>query len=376
MAVSTSTAPIGSASITTTPSIAMQPKTRLVAAKASLAPGQWAADIADMKMLTDLTGWAAGFTCPGCQTPLDITTDGGESWHRMPSPVGAAGTDAVFALSVGRGPQLWLWSRAYTNSLGSRLFRSLDGGRSWSEVVGLGGIFALAVEPSGVWAIEESCPLTGTVTNCTERLVTTEDGGATWQAPSAQPSVPVGADSVELVRIDDRHAWVLGSRFAAGFVLAATDDGGSSWMTDSTPPQSCAGVPFDLAAADVTHLWLGCGGNGATIQERREVATSDDGGQTWTVTQDAIVSGHLADLTAATPTTGFIGQCRGPLLESRDHGRTWAAAAPNAPLDGCVNPVEFLDPMHGWAGGQSATGAWGIWRTSDGGVTWAYATLI
>lgn len=262
------------------------------------------------------------------------------------------------------------------NSLGSVLFRSLDGGRTWWEVLGLGGIDALAVEPDGVWVIAESCPLTGAVAQCTERLMITSDGGTTWEAPPAQPSLPSGADGVALERIDTNHAWVLSSHFAGGFVMAATQDGGTTWITDPSPPQLCAGVPFGLAAADAMNLWLGCGGNGATIMERREVAVSDDGGRTWTVTQDAMVSGHFANIALATPSTGFIGQCRGPLLQSHDQGHTWTDTTPNAPLDGCVKLVELLDPTHGWVAGQTASDTWIVWRTTDGGATWVYAALI
>jgi photosystem II stability/assembly factor-like uncharacterized protein len=365
---STSTAVIGSVAVVT------QPKTRLVPAPAGLAPGKWAADVADLKKLTDAEGWAVGFGCPGCQVPLDVTTDGGASWQRVPSPVRAAAADAVFGLSVGPGPQLWLWSRWNMNSLPSALFRSLDGGRTWSQVVGLGGIDALAVESDGVWAIEESCPLAGNLADCTERLVITSDGGSTWAAPPAQPALPPGAAGVTLVRMDNEHAWVLSSQVPGGFALASTGDGGTTWTTDPPPPQLCAGIPFALAAADTVHLWLGCGGNGATIMERREVAVSDDSGRGWTVTQDAVVTGHFADIAVATPSTGFIGQCRGPLLQSHDHGHTWTTATPDAPLGGCVIPTQFLDPTHGWVAGQTADGMWIIWRTTDGGATWSYAT--
>jgi photosystem II stability/assembly factor-like uncharacterized protein len=255
------------------------------------------------------------------------------------------------------------------------MFRSVDGGRIWTQIVGLAGIDDISIEPSGVWAIERTCPTIGRFADCQSRLVVTTDGGSTWQAPVSQPQVPRSADGVQLVRIDDRHAWVLSSRFAGEFVLAATQDGGATWTTETPPPHDCAGIPFGVAAANASQLWVGCGGNGATIMEERETAVSDNGGRTWTATQAAVVVGHFADIAVASTTTAYIGQCRGPLLKSSDQGRTWTAATPDAPLDGCVEPVEFLNPSDGWAAGQTATGAWIIWRTTDGGQTWTYTTF-
>ena len=55
-----------------------------------------------------------------------------------------------------------------------------------------------------------------------------------------------------------------------------------------------------MASADANHLWFACAGNGATIMERREVAHSDDGGRTWMVTLNEVVTGHLSDLAPKT----------------------------------------------------------------------------
>jgi photosystem II stability/assembly factor-like uncharacterized protein len=350
------------------------PHAHVVAVPSRPAPGRWAESTAGLQMLGADRGWAVGLACPGCQVPVDATGDGGRTWRRIASPVGAAAADAVFALSVGPGPQLWLWSRAHHNGLGSTVFRSLDGGASWSEIRGLGGILALAVSPSRVWAVEETCAPAG----CADRVIVSADAGARWTTPAHQPRLVPDPDATQLVLRDDRVAWLLSATMTDGFALASTTDGGRTWASAGVPPKRCAGFPAVLAAADRSHLWFACAGNGATAQEQREVATSADGGRSWTVVQGSVVDGHLADLAAVSPTTAFIGQCRGSILRSVDGGRTWAEAIPRgegAPLDGCVSPVDFVDPSHGWAAGQDPAGAWIVWRTSDGGRTWAAAPL-
>ncbi len=357
---------------TAPPPATTTPHTRLVPAASRPAPGPWDGSTAALQMLTDRTGWAVGFACPGCQVPIDATADGGITWRRIPSPIEAAAADAVFSLAAGAGQELWLWSRAHANSLGSALFHSADGGTSWYRVEGLAGIAALAVGPSATWAVEQSCPLAGAPADCTERLVTTRDGGATWAAPAAQPRTAPGADGVQLV-LDGGRAWVLSATFTTGFTLAATADDGATWSLLAAPPHDCAGVPAVLAVAGPRRLWFACGGNGATVEERREVARSADGGLTWRVEYDAIATGHLSDLAAVSATTAFIGQCRGSILRSDDGGRTWAEAIPRAqgaPLDGCVSPVVFVGARDGWAAGETSRGGWIVWRTTDGGATW------
>ena len=205
------------------------------------------------------------------------------------------------------------------------------------------------------------------------------DNGASWFVSQSQPVIPPGS-IVELVRADSDTAWVLATDDNTRSTnLAGTTDGGETWQSMFPPTTGCVSREPKLSFFDRRHIWFVCAGGPATIQERRVVSRSDDGGVTWRTTSAAVESGHFSSLAVADRDVAFIGQCRNTAVVSRDGGATWApTVADNAtavPFDGCLSPVLFLDSNHGWAGGQNANQKPLVWRTDDGGVSWTAVEL-
>ena len=136
----------------------------------------------------------------------------------------------------------------------------------------------------------------------------------------------------------------------------------------------CTDFLAQIAAADARHLWLACSGRGrdghGTAASSPAPTTAATAGASCST---RIVSGHLAQMWAISPSKAYIGQCRGPVIVTTDGGATWVAAG-DFQIDGdrCVTPVVFTDEQHGYAGDTDTTrtGATRIWRTADAGRTW------
>jgi photosystem II stability/assembly factor-like uncharacterized protein len=363
------------------PGAALSTKLTPVPALPASAPAE--SNLSGLAFLNTKVGYASSYGCPGCQAPLDATTDGGLSWHRIASPTGAAGADSAFQIRVGPG-QLWMYGPKSDNGLGNVVYRSLDGGRTWDQLEGICRLLDMAIEPGSIWALVQDCDATS-ATACQTALVVSTDEGVTWAVAAHQPEVASPAQGgvtpvvLQLLRLDTSHAWVLSlSEIGQPFVLSRTTDGGQAWTAFPGPPRTCAGEPASLAAYDSNRLWLACGGNPATDMEYREVATSIDGGATWSVDLQAIVSGQMQSLTVAGPNSAFLAECRNTVEGSFDGGRHWQEVIPfeeGDPGDSCNGPILFMNPLDGWAGGQRVSGASIVWRTNDGGHDWTPVSL-
>src|SRR5204863_9905430 len=113
----------------------------------------------------------------------------------------------------------------------SRLYRSGDGGRSWSVVSHLAGVSALGfLTPQIGFALAGS---PGTPAS----LMTTRDGGNSWQA--AGPELP-GVRAISLATLGPRDAWLAESDCALRTppcrgLLLHTGDAGESWQQIRLP---------------------------------------------------------------------------------------------------------------------------------------------
>jgi hypothetical protein len=101
-----------------------------------------------------VTGALAGGGAMPPTAHFEITDDDGASWTESPlAGVRFGSTPLVYALGIDRSnPDLVLMSSAGANPpSGDRLYRSIDGGMTWAEVLATPGtLLDLAVAPSGV----------------------------------------------------------------------------------------------------------------------------------------------------------------------------------------------------------------------------------
>jgi len=214
------------------------------------------------------------------------------------------------------------------------------------------------------------------------RIYKTGDAGSTWTL-SHQNRDPAGfLDAIAFWDAD--HGLALGDPVGGRFVILATDDGGRTWE-----PAPAAGMPEALRgegafAASGTCLvvqggrqaWFATGG-GATAR----VFRSSDRGRTWAVADTPIRAGNPSSgvfaLAFRDPDHGVAvgGDHKRPdepgdhIATTDDGGRTWTPAARSS-RSGFRSAVAFV-PGHGPAAATLLAVGPSGWDTStDGGRTW------
>jgi photosystem II stability/assembly factor-like uncharacterized protein len=179
------------------------------------------------------------------------------------------------------------------------------------------------------WAVTES------------QIVRTNDGGSTWYNVTP-PDVTETGYTVETFILDNTHAWVQKpdfNNFPNNGLLYRTTDGGLTWTISSTPFSG-----GDLNFTDVNNGWMladlgvGAGSNAVAVFQ------TTDGGATWTQT--------------------YTNDPNNP------------EAGDSLPLGGIKSDLVPLDMQTAWVSGVIySPGTVYLYRTNDGGHTWAPVTL-
>jgi photosystem II stability/assembly factor-like uncharacterized protein len=318
---------------------------------ASVALAQWApqasptsAELRGLSVVSPRVVWASG-----TRGTVVHTADGGKHWMVDTVPgAGALDLRAIHAISA---------RVAHAISIGdsSRIYRTIDGGRSWSLrwSATRKGTFLDAIR---FWdarhGIAMSDPVDGKFL-----LVTTDDGGDTWrEMPSQQlpPALPneggFAASGSCLEVLGHSDVW-----FASGGASVArvyhSADRGRTWKVFDAPIRAgaaSAGI-FSVAFRDARHGVIAGGDYQAPTQRGRNLAVTSDGGATWTLADSAgspagyrsavsIVPGTIGRQLVAVGLTGTD--------VSLDAGATWSSADTTG-----YNSVAFVARGAGWAVG-------------------------
>jgi photosystem II stability/assembly factor-like uncharacterized protein len=232
---------------------------------------------------------------------------------------------------------------------GARLFRTLDGGRSWTLVATAAHpLFGLRiVDATRAFAVGED----GVV-------LRSDDGGATWAAkdlgvPTVDYYSIACSDAQRCVLTAAPHEDARYYNEIERRLLVRTTDGGDTAGTLVTP----AGDPI-LAVAFASPTRVVGVGDIATV-------ISDDGGASF-----RSVGEHLSDGFETLRLGGVAGSAyaidgHGSIAKTTDRGRTWSAVG-SIPTRYAYQPdVAFPTATDGYAllNGK-------LFRTGDGGTTW------
>ena len=277
------------------------------------------------------------------------TLDGGATWQtgRVPGAdslqfrdVHAASADSAWLMSAGTGPL-------------SRIFRTIDGGRSWRELHVAREAEAF-YDCMDFWDSRSGLVFSDAVAGRLLILATTD--GDTWaplpgeRLPAALPGEgSFAASGGCLVTLGDRHAWVGMGNTTESRVLM-TRDRGRTWRAVQTPVVAGEANGLTTVAFRDTLHGVALGGRiGAPDEFADAVATTRDGGQTWTLGGRPPFPGALYGGTyvpGAGPTIVAVGP--NGMTWSRDDGGTWA------PLDTLAYwSIGFAAPGAGWAVGPN-----------------------
>jgi photosystem II stability/assembly factor-like uncharacterized protein len=259
-------------------------------------------------------------------------------------------------------------STVYAGTSGNGVFRSVDGGATWTvahDGMGRTTVTALAVDPRDAGHVFASTP--------DGRIFESEDGAAGWRpVVSTGVWVPSGK-LVHALILDDAEApmlWV-----AAGATVYRSADLGRTWSaTVPGTPTSEWDAVFELALNPRRpgEVWAGTSWG---------LFSSMDSGSTWTEHRyngHALASPVAIAIDPTDPDTVYASTgcnwCGASafsvyyLMRSTDDGLSWAplyfpGIATGQPVTLAIDPGE---PQHLVAAGQQ-----GVATSLDGGATWA-----
>lgn len=276
----------------------------------------------------------------------------------------------------------------YGNGAG-KLFRTLDGGDTWTKVWEQPGTFirCLAFFDESVGVIGNIGP--GYFPGVTDPvpLYRTEDGGVTWTPITTIEGPPVvGLCALEIVSVPfvnaghlDHRPRIIGvGRVGGPTAYIWSDDLGKTWKQGTLP--DIAAMAFDVHFIDERRGFIASSTSADVAVSSALILATDDAGATW---HEVYRSTRPFELTwkfsFPTASTGYCTiQSYNPdptasqrfIAKTTDAGKTWA----EIPLvdDHRVRQfgVAFLDANTGWVGATPHGFA-----TTDGGTTWTRATF-
>jgi hypothetical protein len=353
------------------------------------------------------------------------STDGGASWHAtaaldLPPAVPGAPGAYVLSLAVSPASPRLVWAGTGTGGL----FSSTDGGAHWTAAgtAPARSVPALAVAPSAARSLYAGVLATELDPG---GIFASADGGASWTRRNQGLS---GLESRSLA-VSPGTPEVLWAALD-GEGLYRSVNGGSRWTRvplpdpalDSDIPlldvEVAPSVPSTLYSLALNRLWRTTGSgassteifaypNGPDLQFLRvdptdplhlwgsapgeiddSIVQSTDGGATWNPLAAPVPGCGSLDLQVApsSPSTLYLAGaspvgpfCREPLsavLRSTDGGATWTEA--DGGLNGGTITRLAIDPHDpdllyaGTGGGEDpASQGNGVWKSTDGGVSWS-----
>jgi photosystem II stability/assembly factor-like uncharacterized protein len=230
--------------------------------------------------------WAAG-----AGGTYVVTTNGGETWKSAVVPgaeslqfrdVHAVSDKVAYLSSVGN------------NTTDFRIYKTIDGGATWT-IQFTNQTANAFYDCFAFWTPRRGIAHSDSVNGVFPDLRTTD--GTTWDSIAAHmPAALSGeasfaASGTCVATEGERNAWIAtgGSTIAR---ILATRDGGDTWNAYDTPlvsSPSAGGV--SVAFRDSRHGVLG--GGDLNSNASADMANSDDGGRTWTLTTKPPVDGTI-----------------------------------------------------------------------------------
>ena len=254
------------------------------------------------------------------------TTNGGTTWNSTTVST-KSGISSMFALN----PQ-YIWIGHFKDG---SIWKSTDGGTTWGQTLTGAGQYLTDIyfkdTTSGVAVSELG-------------LYATTDGGKTWGVKTV-----AGSNSGKFSFIDANNGWLRGSS------LSKTTNGGTTWTAVGNPPSGAAGHQFISSTVG----WIV--GNGGLV------ATTSDGGVTWTKKNSSQTTNSCTDVQFFNADTGWV-ITNTEFLKTTNGGTVWNKL--KTFLGFSAYEFRFVDSQNGWVVGNSQGGLNSAWKTNNGGLSW------
>ena len=220
-----------------------------------------------------------------------------------------------------------------------KVVSTVDGGLTWQELV----TFPTVQQNGHIFKVEMLDENSAIAIGLNEgnKAYITRDGGASWQEHIFQST----AIHREIAFRDEIIVLYFPNN------LAISQDGGNTWIEKTIPSE------IDLDGLQILES-----GRLVSTSANRLFNYSDDMGTTWSSVQlNESIPGPTFEIQFISESVGFIG-ANGSILKTIDGGQTWTET--QLPTVSLITDIEFEDDLNGWAVGGH------IWRTSDAGESW------
>src|SRR5512138_653466 len=334
------------------------------------APQVTAPGLTAIHMIDANNGWGVS------ETTVLRTLDGGQTWYDLgPKDAGQLGYAATSAfLDSQHG---WVLVADPSDMLKGTLFRTVDGGTSWDRIaVPFGGGGLDFLDAKSGWMMASLGAGAGSMGVAIYRTL---DGGSTWtQAYTNDPNQPGAGDSLPLGGLKNglsaanmSTAWVGGVTYTPGVVYVyRSTDAGVTWQQvnvrapDGYDQADLSALAPIFVSSNMAYLPVTVSSqNGVMLA----IYVSKDGGNTWAVTPTMIPQGGPPDFVSAKDGFSWNGAS---FYVTHDGAQTWTAITPDVHFGGDFAGMDFVSPTTGWVITSDASGAHGLFKTTDGGATW------
>ena len=320
-----------------------------------------------------VAGCASGVPAPG---PASIAEAPGAAWVTSPSEAYKGKRDDIHFADSRTG--------FYGTGAGD-LFRSDDGGASWTKSWSKPGTFIRAIG-----FVDAANGFLGNVgdayPNVTDKvpLYRTRDGGRTWTPVDLGGAVVEGICAIDVLRTRSIHQGELRERaviHAAGRVsgpakLLRSTDGGETWTYIDLSAQ--AGMILDVKFVDANTGFVFAGTSGNVQESEALILKTGDGGKRWRAVYRSgrkLENSWKASFVDAR--TGFAtvqtydpARAQQVIVKTVDGGETWRELPLTSNAKARQFGIGFASERIGWVG----TAAGGF-ETRDGGASWAPVPL-
>jgi photosystem II stability/assembly factor-like uncharacterized protein len=274
-----------------------------------------------------------------------VTTDSGITWHATQVPgaetldfrgIRAIDARTIFLMSAGSGDK-------------SRIYRTRDAGAHWTLLFtnpAPQGFF----DAIAFWDAQHGI-VVGDALDGRAEVLTTDDGGDTWQHRSPPAALPnegsFAASNTCLTLFGGRDAWFATGGSGAARVFHSRNRG-RSWTVATTPIRHdgpSAGI-FSLAFRDARYGIAVGGDYSKDSQDRQNIALTSDGGRSWSTPSNAGPKGFRSAVAWLPRRKLWIVTGTSGSDVSSNNGNTWKLFD-----SGSYHAMSFVPSGDGWAVG-------------------------
>ncbi|MGH7595305.1 MAG: T9SS type A sorting domain-containing protein [bacterium] len=282
------------------------------------------------------------------------TTDGGTNWTSGTVP----GAESINFLSIAAiDSDTAYFAGGSFSAIDTRIYKTTDGGVSW-KLQYRNTSAAAFINSIAFWdethGIAVSDPVDGTFV-----ILTTTNGGANWiQTPAANIPPPLSGEfagfgdggGTPLAVAGSRHAW-----FGTGYGIVSnapirvfrSTDQGQTWTVANTALAN-DGQFHGISSMAFKDTLTGFAGGLGTANTGNTLATTTDGGRTWTNVSNFVQTQSQVRTLVYVPNTAFqvlVATTLGGIVYSEDGGTTWMSLSSDVFVG-----LSFVSPTIGWAG--------------------------